>query len=65
MQHDVNWENVKTGLRNPFLVFDQLVLEHAYRVPVVLLEDWKRWGTSFDPGVEAKRCWRDVTTWGC
>lgn len=39
MRHDIDWKNIKTGLRNPFLVFDQLVLEHLYRVPVVLFED--------------------------
>lgn len=51
MQHDVTWENIKTGLRNPFLVFDQLVLEHAYRVPVVLLENRFSVGTNvFDEG---------------
>ena len=39
MQHDVNWENVKRGIKNPIQAFDQLVLEHIYRVPVVFLED--------------------------
>lgn len=46
MQHDLTWENVKTGLRNPMLAFDQLVLEHLYRVPVVLVEDRLSIGTN-------------------
>jgi hypothetical protein len=46
MQHELNWENIKTGIKNPFLAFDQLVLEHVYRVPVVLLEDRLSIGTN-------------------
>jgi hypothetical protein len=46
MEHKINWENIKTGIRNPFLVFDQLLLEHAYRVPIVLLEDRLSIGTN-------------------
>jgi hypothetical protein len=46
MQHDLTWENLKTGLRNPTLAFDQIVLEHCYRVPVVLLEDRLSVGTN-------------------
>lgn len=46
MENNINWENIKTGIKNPFLVFDQLVLEHGYRVPVVLLEDRLSIGTN-------------------
>jgi hypothetical protein len=46
MQHDLNWKNVKTGLRNPMLAVDQILLEHLYRVPVVLLEDRLSIGTN-------------------
>lgn len=46
MQHDLTWENVKTGLKNPMLAVDQILLEHFYRVPVVLLEDRLSIGTN-------------------
>jgi hypothetical protein len=38
MRNKITWENVVTGVKNPLLLFDQLVLEHAIRVPTVLLE---------------------------
>jgi hypothetical protein len=46
MRHKITWKNIKAGLKNPFLVFDQLVLEHMYRIPVVLLEDQLSIGTN-------------------
>lgn len=46
MQHELNWENVKTGLKNPMLAVDQMVFEHLYRAPVVLLEDRLSVGTN-------------------
>jgi hypothetical protein len=46
MRNELTWENVKTGLRNPMLAIDQIILEHAYRVPVVLFEDHLSIGTN-------------------
>lgn len=37
LKHGVSWENLKRGLRNPFLLFDEVVLQHLYRVPSAAL----------------------------
>jgi hypothetical protein len=46
VQHDLSWKNIKTGLKNPMLAVDQILFEHLYRVPVVLLEDRLSIGTN-------------------
>ena len=46
MRNELTWENITAGLKNPLLVFDQLVFEHAIRAPAVLLEDRLSFGTN-------------------
>lgn len=41
LKHGLSWKNVKRGLRNPYLLFDETVLQHLYRVPSAAINS--RW----------------------
>lgn len=46
LKHDFSIENLKRGLSHPFLVFDETVLQHIYRVPSSYLNGWRQIGTN-------------------
>lgn len=41
LKPDLNLQNLKRGLRDPFLLFDETVLQHLYRVPAAAINS--RW----------------------
>lgn len=46
LKHGFSVENIKRGLSNPFLVFDEVVLQHIYRVPSAYVNGKYQVGTN-------------------
>lgn len=46
VKYDFNLENIKKGIRHPQRVFDELVLEYTYRLPLTVLNSERTIGTN-------------------
>lgn len=45
-QYNLTLENIKKGLQNPMRIFDNLILDHIYRTPSIILNKWFTIGTN-------------------
>ena len=45
-KYKINLENIKKGIRHPGRVFDEIVLEHSYRLASTLINSRQTIGTN-------------------